>query len=154
MTSWTANPLTAVSTGFSAWWRNMRAARASLGELEECGKEAAHIARDLGLAPSELRSIAAKGPDAAAQLEMRLEALHVDPAALRRDEPLVMRDLERVCSVCGSKRHCERDLARFPDDDAWRKYCPNATTLAALKAGSAATESACGCARSKPGAAA
>jgi uncharacterized protein YjiS (DUF1127 family) len=154
MTSWTANPWTAVSTGVSAWWRNMRAARASLGELEECGKEAAHIAHDLGLAPSELRSIAAKGPDAAHQLEMRLEALHLDTAALRRDEPLIMRDLERVCSVCGSKRHCERDLARFPDDDAWRKYCPNATTLEALEAETAAKEAACNCAGSRSGAAA
>jgi hypothetical protein len=131
MTSWTANPWTAASTGLAAWWRNMRAARASVGELEACGKEVTQIARDLGFVPSELRNIAAKGPDAAAQLDMRLEALHIDPAALRRDEPLVMRDLERVCTQCGSKHRCERDLARFPDDDAWHKYCPNATTLEA-----------------------
>jgi uncharacterized protein YjiS (DUF1127 family) len=153
MTSWTANPWTAVSTGFAAWWRNMRAARASLGELEECGKEATHIAHDLGLAPSELRNIAAKGPDAAHQLEMRLDALHLDPAALRRDEPLVMRDLERVCSVCGSKRRCKRDLARFPDDGVWRKYCPNATTLDALEAGSVEKEAPYDFAGSMPGAA-
>ena len=132
MTSWTANPLIAASTGFSAWWRNMRAARASLGELEQSGKEVPRIARDLGLAPSELRSIAAKRPDAADQLTLRLEALHVDSAALRRDEPLVMRDLERVCTQCGSKRRCVRDWVRHPDDQAWREYCPNAMTLDAL----------------------
>jgi hypothetical protein len=132
MTSWIANPWTAASTGFAAWWRNMRAARASVGELEGCGKEVTQIARDLGLSPSELRNIAAKGPAAANQLDMRLQALHLDPAALRRDEPLVMRDLERVCSQCGSKHRCERDFARFPDDTAWRDYCPNATTLDAL----------------------
>ena len=132
MTSWTVNPLTAANTGFAAWWRNLRAARASVGELEACGTEVTHIARDLGLAPSELRTIAAKRPDAAAPLEMRLEALHVDPAALRRDEPLVMRDLERVCTQCGSKRRCVRDFVRFPDDSGWREYCPNAMTLEAL----------------------
>jgi uncharacterized protein YjiS (DUF1127 family) len=133
MTSWTANPWTAVSTGFAAWWRNMRATRASLGELDGCGKEITRIARDVGLAPSELRNIAAKGPGAADQLDMRLEGLHFDPAALRRDEPLIMRDLERVCTQCGSKRRCVRDFIRFPDDTAWREYCPNATTLDALE---------------------
>jgi len=153
MTSWTANPWTAASTGFAAWWRNMRAARASVGELEGCGKEVTQIARDLGLSPSELRSIAAKGPGAAAQLEMRLEALHLDPAALRRDEPLVMRDLERVCTQCGSKHRCERDFVRFPDDTAWRDYCPNATTLDALEAEAEARKSSCNCAGSKPAAA-
>jgi hypothetical protein len=132
MTSRTANPWTAASTGFAAWWRNLRAARASVGELEGCGKEVTQIARDLGLAPSELRNIAAKGPAAADQLEMRLEGLHVDAATLRRDEPLVMRDLERVCTQCGSKRRCARDFVRFPDDSGWRAYCPNAATLDAL----------------------
>jgi uncharacterized protein YjiS (DUF1127 family) len=134
MTTWTARPWTAMSAGVAAWWRNRRAARASLGELDECGKDLARIARDVGLAPSELRTIAAKGPAAANQLEMRLEGLHLDPQALRRDEPLIMRDLERVCTTCGSKRRCVRDFIRFPDDAAWRAYCPNATTLDALEA--------------------
>ena len=97
-----------------------------------CGAELARIARDVGISPAELYTIAAKRPDAAEPLKLRLEALHLDRAALARDEPLVMRDLERVCSVCGSKRRCERDLARFPDETAWRAYCPNAMTLDAL----------------------
>jgi len=125
MTNWTAE--------FAAWWRTMRAARASFGELEGSGNEVERIARDLGLAPSELRNIAAKGSGGADQLEMRLEGLHLDPVALRREEPLVMRDLERVCTTCGSKRRCVRDWLRFPDDAAWRGYCPNATTLDALE---------------------
>jgi hypothetical protein len=137
MTSWTADPWTVVSTGVAAWWRNMRAARASLGELGQCGKDVTRIARDIGLAPSELRNIAGKGPGAADQLEMRLEALHMDAAALRRDEPLIMRDLEGVCTQCGSKRRCVRDFVRFPDDTGWREYCPNATTLDALETASA-----------------
>jgi hypothetical protein len=132
MTSWTGNPWTTVSTGVSAWWRYWRAARERVGELEGCGSELARIARDVGLAPSELRTIAAKRPDAADQLKLRLEALHLDGAALRRDEPLVMRDLERVCTQCGSKRRCVRDWVRHPDDQAWREYCPNAMTLDAL----------------------
>ena len=124
----TANPWTSAT----AWWRNWRAARESIGELDGCGSELARIARDVGVAPSELYTIAAKRPDAADQLKLRLEALHIDAAALRRDDPLILRDLERVCTACGSKRRCTRDLARFPDDTAWRAYCPNAMTLDAL----------------------
>jgi hypothetical protein len=49
-----------------------------------------------------------------------------------------MRDLQRVCTVCGSKRRCAHELAKNPSDPAWQKYCPNATTLAALVAERAA----------------
>jgi len=128
MTRSAANPWTAMTI----WWRNWRAAREGLDELEGCGGELGRIARDLGIAPSELRTIAAKGPDSADQLGMRLEALHLDSGTLRRDDPLVMRDLERVCTTCGSKRRCVRDFVRFPDDAVWRGYCPNAMTLEAL----------------------
>jgi uncharacterized protein YjiS (DUF1127 family) len=115
-----------------AWWRNLRAAREALGELDGCGSEITRIARDVGVAPSELYNIAAKRPDAGDQLKLRLEALHLDPATVQRDEPLIMRDLERVCTTCGSKRRCVRDFIRHPDDAAWREYCPNALTLDAL----------------------
>lgn len=118
---------------FAVWWRNLWAGRAGLDELESCGDEARHIARDLGLSRNELYTIAAKRPDAADQLKQRLDALHLDGAALLRADPRVVRDLERVCTICGSKRRCERDLARHPDDPVWRTYCPNAHTLEALE---------------------
>jgi uncharacterized protein YjiS (DUF1127 family) len=133
MTTSAANPWNAMT----AWWRNWRAARERLDELDGCGWELARIARDAGVAPSELYTIAAKRPDAADQLKLRLESLHLDHTALRREDPLVMRDLERMCSVCGSKRRCARDWVRHPDDQAWREYCPNAMTLDALASGSA-----------------
>jgi len=129
MTSRAANPWNAMT----AWWRNWRAAREGLDELDGCGSELARIARDVGVSPAELYTIAAKRPDAAEPLKLRLEALHYDRDALLRDEPLVMRDLERVCTTCGSKRRCVRDFARHPDDQSWRAYCPNAMTLDALQ---------------------
>jgi hypothetical protein len=119
--------------GFAAWWRNLRAGQSRLDELHDCGDELGHIARDVGLATADLYTIAAKRPDAADQLKQRLAALHMDRAALLQAEPMVVRDLERVCTVCGSKRRCERDLARHPGDAAWRTYCPNAHTLEALE---------------------
>ena len=115
------------------WWQALRGQFARRDELHECGREAENIARDLGLSTAELYTIAAKRPDAADPLKLRLAALQLDRAAVLDTDPLVMRDLERVCTLCGSKHRCERDLARHADDPAWRSYCPNAHTLEALK---------------------
>jgi hypothetical protein len=43
-----------------------------------------------------------------------------------------LRDLQRACSLCASKRRCKRDLARKSTDPGWQQYCPNASTLHAL----------------------
>jgi hypothetical protein len=43
-----------------------------------------------------------------------------------------MRDLQRVCSICDNKRACEHDLDRNPGSPAWRDYCANADTFAAV----------------------
>lgn len=115
------------------WWRNLREGRSRLSELHDYGSEAANIARDIGLSRADLYTIAAKRPDSANQLKRRLAALDIDEAALSSNDPRVARDLERVCSLCGQKRQCERDLARHPDDPVWRSYCPNTHTLDALK---------------------
>jgi hypothetical protein len=124
-----------------AWWRNLRAAWACFDELRNCGDGIGAIARDVGLSGSDLRIVAAKRPNAADQLKLRLEALPLDRAAALRADPLVMRDLERVCSVCGSKRQCKRDWILDPGDEAWRGYCRNAPTLESLAIGSGASAS-------------
>jgi hypothetical protein len=116
------------------WWHDLRAARMRLRELQQCGDNLEHIARDVGLSSSDLYAMAAKPPDAADQHKQRLAALDIDRAAVLRRHPRVARDLERVCSLCGQKRRCERDLASHPNDPVWRTYCPNTQTLDALKA--------------------
>lgn len=118
--------------GLARWWRSFRAARMRVDDLASAGPEAQNIARDLGLSTAELYTLADKGPDSADQLKQRLAALHLDGAALQRNEPII-RDLERTCSLCGAKRQCERDLAQRPDDPVWQSYCPNASTLQALE---------------------
>ena len=120
------------------WWQDLRAARMRLRELQQYGDSLEHIARDVGLSSSDLYAMAAKPPDAADQHKQRLAALDIDRASLLRRHPLVARDLERVCSLCGQKRRCERDLASHPNDPVWRTYCPNAQTLDALKAAATA----------------
>jgi hypothetical protein len=81
---------------------------------------------------AELRVLAGKWPDDL--LSRRLKQVELDAAEIVRSEPEVVRDLQRVCTVCGSKRKCDHDLANRRSDSAWVKYCPNATTLDALVA--------------------
>jgi uncharacterized protein YjiS (DUF1127 family) len=138
MTTTSGNGSAGIVVGLARWWRSLRGARSRLGELHGCGSEAANIARDIGLSRADLYTIAAKRPDAADQLKRRLAALDIDEAALLHDDPRVARDLERVCSLCGQKRQCERDLARDPGDPIWRTYCPNTLTLDAVKEEAAA----------------
>ncbi|MGB8504515.1 hypothetical protein [Mycobacterium sp.] len=94
--------------------------------------EVIRVARDLRLTPSELQELARKGPNAADLLLKMLVALHVDPKALENTDPHVMRDLQRLCTTCGAKKRCERELANRTAGDHFREFCPNAFTLDAL----------------------
>jgi hypothetical protein len=116
----------------AGWWRGQRQRRAAMNELEGCGREIDEIARDIGISAADLRRLAASTPGGVDLLRERMAARRLDPETVARLEPNVMRDLERVCALCGSKRQCERDLAVDAHDSRWRAYCPNVQTLDAL----------------------
>jgi hypothetical protein len=67
-------------------------------------------------------------------LYWRMNEINLDRMEITHADAQVMRDLQRVCTVCGSKRRCKHGLANNPSDPAWQKYCSNATTLLALAA--------------------
>ena len=48
-------------------------------------------------------------------------------------EPMVMRDLQRVCSGCDHKQECADHMAVGDAAQTYRAFCPNAETLTALK---------------------
>jgi hypothetical protein len=126
----------AVIAAVGDWARKRRAVRQDRQHLDECGSyELARIGRDVGLSSLDLRRMAVRGADAARLLIRRLTALHLDADTLVKSDMSVMRDLQRLCSACRSKGRCKRDLARDPDNPAWRQYCPNAGTLDALQSG-------------------
>jgi hypothetical protein len=111
-------------------YRNMPGAR---HELEHCSQEdVMQIAKDLGISVSDLRGLAAKGPRAADTLRKMLLALSVNPQDVSNADPAAMRDLQRVCIVCGQKRRCQHELARGTAAEHFREFCPNAYTLDAL----------------------
>ena len=125
----------AVRDGLVGWWRRRRQRAASLAELALLSGEAERIASDAGVSVGDLRVLVGKWPDAADPVERRMAALGIDATQVEETQPTVMRDLQRVCSMCDEKRMCTHDLNRDPADAAWRDYCPNAETLDALSSG-------------------
>jgi hypothetical protein len=119
---------------FRGWVRYRKLIRQCRQRLEACDtNEIARIARDVGLSSSDLRHMAELAPDAAQQLLDRLAVLHLDADILAKREPSTMRDMQRLCSSCVSKKRCQLDLMLVPNDPAWRQYCPNAGTLDAVQ---------------------
>jgi len=126
--------LDSVVAAVGDWVRKRRQIRQFNRRLDECDShEIAHIARDAGLSPHELRRMAKLGPDAAKLVRQRMATLHLDADAIAKSDPATMRDLQRLCSTCASKRQCQFDLLLTPDDPKWWQYCPNAGTLNALQ---------------------
>jgi hypothetical protein len=68
-----------------------------------------------------------------------MDVLQIDHSKLARDEPLLYRELQGVCTLCPNKRNCSFDLAGGFDGmrwDEWWLYCPNSamlTTIGALQ---------------------
>jgi hypothetical protein len=128
--------LPAISLRLGRWLKS----RAERFELERVGAdEVQRLAKDLGLAPAELRLLVSRGSQEADLLHRRLALLRLDPKALAAREPLLFRDLQRLCALCDRRGRCVRDLARAdvrdPADSAsadWQDYCPNAATLKML----------------------
>jgi hypothetical protein len=117
------------------WWQGWRARRRAMAELACCAREdVERMAHDVGVDRADLRTLAGKWPNSADLLSRRMDKLGVEPVKAVQIEPQVVRDLQRVCSLCASKRRCRHDLARRPSDPVWREYCPNVGTLDAVTA--------------------
>lgn len=111
-------------------WSENSGAGSDLDALDDV--EMNRIAKDLGVGVADLRAISAKGPHAADLLLQRMARLGLDPAAIKQCEPEVMRDLQRLCTMCESHGRCARDMAHAGPDLEWEEYCPNVSTLRAL----------------------
>jgi hypothetical protein len=99
-------------------------------ELEQCEPgEVARIAHDLSVTPNELKVLARKGPNSASEMDQLLAALGVDRSQRPFNEPALIQDMQRLCSVCESKRQCADELAAETAAAHYRAYCPNAYTL-------------------------
>ena len=79
-----------------------------------------------------LDTLVRQGPHAADELPKLLKVLGIDEADLARTQPLVLRDMERVCAMCASKHQCDRDLAAGTSAEHYEGYCLNAPTIDSL----------------------
>ncbi len=128
--------LDAVFTAIAVWVMKYRFALGKRKEAVKCAPEdVARVARDMHVAPGELAALATKGPNSAALLEKMLRALGVEPGQLADANPLIMRDLERLCIACVAQRQCAHELAEGTAAKNFRDFCPNAFALEPLLKG-------------------
>ncbi len=122
-----------VLNAIASWVNKYRAAVGAQLAHGACGPdEVRQTAKDLGVAPNQMRELMNKGPGAADLLQKLLVALHVDPQEIAKANPAVMRDLQRLCIACANKKQCAHELAQGTAAEHFRDYCPNAFTLDAL----------------------
>lgn len=115
---------------FSDWIRHRR----ERAELDAMGNdEFGRLAHDIGVSTSELERMVAAGHDPE-QLSEMLRALDLDEAALKRAEPAILRDMQRLCSLCETTGTCRHALDAGIAPTTYRAFCANAATLEALKA--------------------
>ncbi len=114
---------------FGDWLKHRREIR-EMRELD--AGEFARIAHELCVTPGDLDTFVRQGPHATSELPKLLKALGIDAETLARSQPLVLRDMERVCASCVRKAQCDRDLDAGTSDQHYEKYCLNASTIDSL----------------------
>ena len=123
-----------IASTIGNWVRNRKLPRQDGRCFDQLSDfEVARMARDAGLSAHELRSIAQLSPDAAQLLSRRMGVLNLDVDSVLETDMNLMRDMQRLCSICDVKRQCERDLIIRPDNPVWQQYCPNECTLMELQ---------------------
>ncbi|WP_375412405.1 hypothetical protein [uncultured Bradyrhizobium sp.] len=119
----------------AGWVKDAASRFVNDGELEGLDRtEFAQIASDLNLSPAELHAISIGSNRSAGLLNKRMAEFGLSPKALHERHPEVLRDLQRVCGMCSSKKRCTRETAQRGPDPRKSNDCPNSQTLQALAA--------------------
>src|ERR1700739_1559060 len=114
---------------FGDWLKHRREIR-EMRELD--AGEFTRIAHELCVSPDDLDTFVRQGPHATYELPKLLKALGIDEKTLARSQPLVLRDMERVCASCLRKVQCNRDLDAGTSNQHYEEYCLNASTIDSL----------------------
>jgi hypothetical protein len=113
---------------FGDWLKRRRELNELLEYEVEFG-ELKRVARDLNVTTADLEGLVRQGSRSVNELARMLTALDIDETALRRAEPALLRDMERVCSLCTQKRRCHEELANGTAATNYVEYCENAETI-------------------------
>ena len=87
---------------------------------------------DFGAPPDQLRELASRIPNAAELLQKMLVALRIDPETLVDSDPLVLAELQRLCTACTDEKRCRHETGNGTAAKHFREFCPNAVTLDSL----------------------
>jgi hypothetical protein len=118
-----------VISTFADWLKHRREMR-EMRELDRV--EFDRIATDLRVSPIDLEDLVRQGPHSADELPKMLRELGISEADLAKTQPMLLRDMERVCALCGQKRQCDHDLIAGTAAEHFADYCPNAPTISEL----------------------
>ena len=111
---------------FGDWLKHRREMR----ELRDMNSgDFVRIARDLCVSPAELDEVVRQGPHASDELPQLLKALGIDETTLSRAQPVLQRDMMRVCAACQQKALCNHDLDSGALAQRYVEYCPNAPAI-------------------------
>jgi hypothetical protein len=114
---------------FAAWLKHRR----EMNEMRRLDRsDFDRIASDLRIAPDDLEELVRHGHHAADELPKMLEQLGINAERLGQAQPLLLRDMERVCALCTQKRQCDSDLTEGTAAETYHGYCGNASTLESL----------------------
>jgi hypothetical protein len=114
---------------FAAWLKHRR----ELSAMRSLGRtNLDRIANDLRISPDDLEELVRYGEHSADELPKMLAQLGIDEQRLAATQPLLLRDMERVCGLCRDKAHCHSELAAGTAADSYQDYCLNASTIEAL----------------------
>jgi Family of unknown function (DUF6455) len=114
-------------------WRDYRATLAGLRELESNDPGLlAELAGELGLSASDLREVVAHGAGADRLMHRMMAAYDLDAEKLQDGAPGVLREIEILCSRCGAKGRCARELDAGTAAGNAHAFCPNVETFEAL----------------------
>jgi hypothetical protein len=111
---------------FGDWLKHQQEMR----EMREIDRgDFARIAQDLSVSPAELDILVRQGPHASDEMPKLLSSLGIDVAALSRTQPLLQRDMARVCAACQKKALCNHDLEAGTSAQHYTDYCGNAPAI-------------------------
>ncbi|MBR0782756.1 DUF6455 family protein [Bradyrhizobium iriomotense] len=114
---------------FANWLKHRR----EMNEMRQLDRaDFDRIAADLRIAPDDLEELVRHGKHAADELPKMLHQLGISAERLGQAQPLLLRDMERTCSLCNHKGECDRDLAEGTAAENYHGYCANAATLESL----------------------
>ncbi|OPY94726.1 hypothetical protein A5906_12350 [Bradyrhizobium sacchari] len=114
---------------FANWLKHRR----EMNEMRQLDRaDFDRIAADLRIAPDDLEELVRHGKHAADELPKMLAQLGISAERLGQAQPLLLRDMERTCSLCNHKGVCDRDLAEGTAAENYHGYCANAATLESL----------------------